>query len=86
MNPAGTFALSILGISGVVFEGDAHSLTVPGVSGALQVLPGHASLAALTKAGDIVVRKADGVESVLPGCPHGFLSVYQGKVFIALSD
>lgn len=44
---------------GVLWSGDARSVTVPSVSGALQILARHEPVAAVLRAGRVRVRLAD---------------------------
>tara|TARA_B100000809_G_scaffold257855_1_gene300155 strand:- start:1544 stop:1774 length:231 start_codon:yes stop_codon:yes gene_type:complete len=48
-------ALTILNPRDVVFEGDVESLFLPGDKGEFELLPFHAPMVSLLKAGDIVI-------------------------------
>jgi len=52
----------VVAAKGIVFEGSAHSVIVPGKNGILGIYPGHTKLMSLLKAGNIEIRK--GKESV----------------------
>ncbi len=57
--PDKTFDLSLVTPEGAVFEGEAQMLIVPGAAGEIGILPRHAPLVAMLRAGEIRV-KADG--------------------------
>ncbi|MEK7109337.1 MAG: F0F1 ATP synthase subunit epsilon [Patescibacteria group bacterium] len=46
----------------VLFEGEAHSMTVPGQEGEMTLLAGHMPLISTLKEGDITVRLSAGAE------------------------
>ena len=50
------FPLRIFSIDREVFIGQVHSVTVPGTSGQMQVLPDHMPLVSLLKEGDIIIE------------------------------
>lgn len=50
-------------VNGILWSGEAKSLTVPGSEGEMTILTGHIPLASALKAGRITVRTASGEES-----------------------
>lgn len=52
-----TFRLRLATPERVLFEHDVESVTLPTVDGEITVLPGHESLVAVLKAGEMVVRE-----------------------------
>ena len=52
---AATFALKVLNPKQVVFDGQVRSVFLPGDAGEFEVLPYHAPIVSLLKAGEIVV-------------------------------
>ncbi len=66
-----TLKLEIVTPQGQIFEGDVKSVTLPGEEGEFGVLPKHASLLSLLKAGVIEMEKADGSkESIVINWGH----------------
>ncbi len=53
---AKTFDLSLVTPEGPAFEGEANMIVVPGAAGEIGVLPRHAPLVAMLKAGETRVR------------------------------
>ena len=58
--PGTTFKLEIVTPKRVVFDGEAESLTAPGVEGGFQVLVNHAPMLAEIGVGEVTVRDAEG--------------------------
>jgi F-type H+-transporting ATPase subunit epsilon len=76
-----TFKLEILTPNGVIFDGQAISVVLPGEEGEFGVLAGHASLTTLLEAGVIDVEKDDkSVEAIVIN--WGVVQVDEGKVII----
>lgn len=50
----------------VYFDGEAHSLTVPGSEGEMTILGEHMPLVTTLKAGEIIVRMESGEEKKFP--------------------
>ncbi len=76
-----TLKLEILTPSGLIFNGEALTVTLPGEEGEFGVLPKHASLTTLLTAGVIDVEKADkSVESVVVN--WGVVQVDEEKVVV----
>ncbi len=66
----------------VLFDGEAHSLTVPGADGVLTILPHHEPLLTTLKPGTITVRAQEG-DTHLP-VDSGVLEVHPEGVVILL--
>lgn len=58
-----------------VFNGEAHSVTVPGVQGQMTVLANHEPLITALKAGTIVVHQLSDVEPLQIPIEGGMLEV-----------
>ncbi len=63
-----------------LFQGEATSVTVPGVDGSMGFLENHAPLITVLKAGDVKVRSASG-EQVFP-VKGGVVEVFGNKVMV----
>jgi len=75
------FKLEILTPDGVIYDGDAVGVVLPGEEGEFGVLAGHASLTTLLEAGVVDVEKEDkSVESIVIN--WGVAQVNEGKVVI----
>ncbi len=73
--------LEILTPNGMIYDGDAVSVTLPGEEGEFGVLAHHASLTTLLEAGVIDIEKEDkSVESVLIN--WGVVQVDEKKVIV----
>ena len=55
-----TLRVTLARIDGPLFDGDAISVTVPGVEGEMTILPHHEDLISPLKKGVITVKTADG--------------------------
>lgn len=76
-----TLQLEVLTPSGLIFNGSAKSVTLPGEEGEFGVLPHHVSLTTLLKAGVIDIQKENGkTESVVVN--WGVVQVTQSKVIV----
>ena len=62
----------------VLSEGDVDSVVVPAADGQLTILPRHASLITLLKAGELRVRRRGGETRMHVG--GGFLEVHESRV------
>ncbi len=76
-----TIKLEIVSPIGPVFNGEAKSITMPGSEGEFGVLPGHASLLALLKAGVIDIEKSNGKHEIV-AINWGYAEVDEAKVTI----
>jgi len=75
------FKLEILTPDGVIYDGEAVGVVLPGEEGEFGVLAGHASLTTLLEAGVVDVEKEDkSVESIVIN--WGVAQVNEGKVVI----
>jgi F-type H+-transporting ATPase subunit epsilon len=75
------FKLEILTPNGVIYDGDAVGVVLPGQEGEFGVLAGHASLTTLLEAGVVDVEKEDkSVESIVIN--WGVVQVDEGKVVV----
>ncbi len=76
-----TIKLEIVSPEGPVFKGDVAGITLPGSEGEFGVLPGHASLLTLLKAGVIDIEKSD-KKHELVAINWGYAEVDETKVTI----
>lgn len=67
-----------------VFEGEINSVTVPGTSGAFEVLKDHAPIISTLESGKVIVRTA-GNQAETFNIKGGVVEVMQNKV-IVLAD
>ena len=76
-----TFNLEVVTPSGLIFDGKAVEVTLPGEEGEFGVLPRHASLTTLLKAGVVDIEKEDkSVESIVVN--WGVVQVDEEKVVV----
>lgn len=76
-----TFKLEILTPNGVIYDGQALSVTLPGEEGEFGVLAGHSSLTTLLESGIVDIQKDDkSIESVLIN--WGVVQVDESKVIV----
>ncbi|MGP1560754.1 MAG: ATP synthase F1 subunit epsilon [Helicobacteraceae bacterium] len=74
-------SIEIITPEGLIFSGEALSITMPGIEGEFGVLPGHASLVSLLGAGVIEIQlTSDLTESV--AIDSGYAEVSPDKVDI----
>jgi len=66
--------IHIAKVNGILFSGEADSITAPGVEGEMMALPHHVPLVTNLKAGRLVVKK-DGAEIFIHTCERGVLEV-----------
>lgn len=62
MAEAKTLRVTLAKIDGLVFDGNAFSVTVPGVEGEMTILPHHEALISPLKKGVITVKAEGGKE------------------------
>ena len=81
-----TFDVSLVTPDGLVFEGEAEMLIVPGADGEIGVLARHAPLVAMLKAGStrVHVRRDDDVREFATG--PGFFKVEQDRALALVDD
>ncbi len=76
-----TLNLEVVTPSGLIFDGKAIEITLPGEEGEFGVLPRHASLTTLLKAGVVDIEKEDkSVESIVVN--WGVVQVDEEKVVV----
>lgn len=76
-----TLKLEVVTPEGQIFSQDVKTVTLPGSEGEFGVLPGHASLVSLLKAGVIDIELVDGRHEVV-AINWGHASVDEEKVTI----
>jgi F-type H+-transporting ATPase subunit epsilon len=80
-----TLKLEIVTPQGEIFNGDVKVVTLPGEEGEFGVLPNHASLLSLLKAGIIEIEKADGSkESIVINWGH--VKVDENRVIVLVDS
>ena len=81
-----TFDVSLVTPDGLVFEGEAEMLIVPGADGEIGVLARHAPLVAMLKAGStrVHMRRDDDVREFATG--PGFFKVEQDRALALVDD
>lgn len=77
-------SVRILTPTGVLFEGEALSVTLPGVHGSFTVLDRHAPLISALDAGTVVCKTANGVEKY--GTKGGFAKVEDNLISVCLEQ
>ncbi len=82
---ANTLHVYIVSAEQSVFSGEANMVVVPGETGELGILPGHAPLLSRIKAGSVKVKLADKAEEEIIFVSGGILEVQPKNVTI-LSD
>jgi F-type H+-transporting ATPase subunit epsilon len=75
-----TFTLTIAKVNEQLFNGEAHSVTLPGTEGEMTILGGHVPLISLLKSGTITVR-AHGEEKVFT-IQKGVLEISEDHVTV----
>jgi F-type H+-transporting ATPase subunit epsilon len=77
---AHTMHVDVVSAEGEIFSGPAEMVFAPGSEGELGIMPRHAPLLTLLKAGEVRVKTADGEHSIYVG--GGALEVQPNKVTI----
>ena len=72
----------VLEINEVRFDGNAQAISVPAMSGVMQILPGHEPIIATLTSGVIEVEHAEGTESI--DIKQGYLEATQDQVTVLL--
>lgn len=75
--------LLIIKVNETIFEGEAESVTAPGISGELTVMGGHEPLVTPLKEGKVTYTKKDGSSEEVE-IDSGFLEVNTDEVNIIL--
>jgi len=79
------FALRIIAPRGLVFEGQATSVSAPGTLGSFQVLYNHAPLLSSLEVGPLKVKDSAGVDT-LYATGGGFLEVKDNHVVVLVES
>ena len=79
------FSLSVLAIDKELFFGEVQSVTLPGVSGEIQVLADHASLISQLKQGNLVIEQSDGATETI-SIAGGTVEVNSKEVVILVNQ
>ena len=79
-----TFDLSLVTPEGAVFEGEAQMLIVPGAAGELGILPRHAPLVAMLKAGEIRVKAGGDWQAFASGA--GYFKVQRDRAIVLVDE
>lgn len=77
-----TCNVRILQINKTIFDGESTGVTIPGVSGEMQILPGHEPMVTALKEGVITILSGDDTEEV--SIEHGYAEVTPSQVTIIL--
>jgi F-type H+-transporting ATPase subunit epsilon len=79
-----SFELSVVTPEGPVFDGLASMIVVPGAAGEIGILPRHAPLVAMLKAGETRVRIGDAWTAYATG--PGYFKVQRDRVIVLVDD
>jgi len=79
-----TFDLSLVTPEGAAYEGEAEMLIVPGAAGEIGVLPRHAPLVAMLKAGEIRVKTRGDWQTFAAG--PGYFKIQQDRALVLVDD
>jgi F-type H+-transporting ATPase subunit epsilon len=79
-----TFDLSIVTPEGAVFDGEAQMVIVPGAAGEIGVLPRHAPLVAMLKAGETRIRTENAWTALATG--PGFFQIHRDRAIVLVDD
>lgn len=79
-SPDKTFDLSLVTPEGAVFEGEAQMLIVPGAAGEIGILPRHAPLVAMLRAGEIRVKTGGDWQAFAAGA--GYFKVQRDRAIV----
>ncbi|MFN8187926.1 MAG: ATP synthase F1 subunit epsilon [Gaiellales bacterium] len=79
-----SFELSVVTPEGPVFDGLASMIVVPGAAGEIGILPRHAPLVAMLKAGETRVRTGDAWTAFATG--PGYFKVQRDRVIVLVDD
>jgi len=77
--------ISIINEEKMVFEGDAHFVSAPGVAGEIGIMPEHAKMLATLKPGQVVIKNIDAEDQSFD-INGGFLKVDSDKIDILTSS
>jgi F-type H+-transporting ATPase subunit epsilon len=79
-----TFDLSVVTPEGAVFEGEASMIIVPGDAGEIGVLPRHAPLVAMLRAGETRIRVGNDWTSFATG--PGYFKIQRDRAIALVDD
>lgn len=79
-----SFDLSVVTPDGAVFEGEANMIVVPGDAGEIGVLPRHAPLVAMLRAGETRIRVGTDWTSFATG--PGYFKVQRDRAIVLVDD
>lgn len=83
MATATSFHVTITNVAGALYEGNASSISVPGVEGDMVVMANHEPIVALLRAGTITL-KIDGEEAKQYPITSGVLEVSHNKAIVLI--
>jgi F-type H+-transporting ATPase subunit epsilon len=79
-----TFDLSVVTPEGAAFDGEASMVVVPGAAGEIGVLPRHAPLVAMLKAGETRIKVGDEWTAFATG--PGYFKVQRDRAIVLVDD
>jgi F-type H+-transporting ATPase subunit epsilon len=79
-----TFDLSVVTPEGAVFDGEAQMVIVPGAAGEIGVLPRHAPLVAMLKAGETRIKTENAWTALATG--PGFFQIQRDRAIVLVDD
>ena len=79
-----TFDLSVVTPEGAVFEGEANMIIVPGDAGEIGVLPRHAPLVAMLRAGETRIRVGSDWTTFATG--PGYFKIQRDRAIALVDD
>ena len=79
-----SFDLSVVTPEGPVFEGEAQMIVVPGAAGEIGVLPRHAPLVAMLKAGETRIRAGNEWTALATG--PGYFKIQRDRAIVLVDD
>jgi F-type H+-transporting ATPase subunit epsilon len=79
-----SFELSVVTPEGAAFEGEAQMVIVPGSAGEIGVLPRHAPLVAMLKAGETRIRAQNEWTALATG--PGYFKVQRDRAIVLVDD
>ncbi|MCY4087611.1 MAG: ATP synthase F1 subunit epsilon [Actinomycetia bacterium] len=79
-----TFDLSMVTPEGAAFEGEAQMIVVPGAAGEIGILPRHAPLVAMLKAGETRIRSENEWTAFATG--PGYFKIQRDRAIVLVDD
>lgn len=79
-----SFDLSLVTPEGPAFEGEANMIVVPGAAGEIGVLPRHAPLVAMLKAGETRIKKGNEWTTFATG--PGYFKIQRDRAIVLVDD